>query len=149
MLGSRTRVKKRSCTHGYGNLSHSSLPRMSQVSCVIEMHRTDLSNYVPEFVPYVFQIFAALLEAAPTSPLPANFSSLLGPILAPTVWETRGNVPGCARFLSAMVPKAKQAIVESQQLVQILGIFQRLLASKKTESNAFDILESVVATFDG
>ncbi|POS76247.1 importin alpha re-exporter [Diaporthe helianthi] len=108
-----------------------------------------LTEDVSEFVPYVFQIFAALLEAAPTSPLPANFSSLLGPILAPTVWETRGNVPGCARFLSAMVPKAKQAIAESQQLVQILGIFQRLLASKKTEGNAFDILEPVVATFDG
>lgn len=108
-----------------------------------------MADRTPEFVPYVFQIFAALLEAAPTSPLPADFNSLLGPILAPTVWETRGNVPGCARFLSAMVPKAKQAIVESQQLVQILGIFQRLLASKKTESNAFDILESVVATFDG
>lgn len=108
-----------------------------------------MTNHVTEFVPYVFQIFAALLEAAPTSPLPADFSSLLGPILTPTVWETRGNVPGCARFLSAMVPKAKQAIVESNQLVPILGIFQRLLASKKTETNAFDILESVVATFDG
>lgn len=70
-------------------------------------------------------------------------------ILQPTVWETRGNVPGCARFLSAMVPKAKQAIVDHKQLEQILGVFQRLLASKKTEQNAFDILESVVCSFDG
>ncbi|KAJ0114953.1 importin alpha re-exporter [Diaporthe amygdali] len=108
-----------------------------------------LNEDVSEFVPYVFQVFAALLEAAPTSPLPAEFSSLLGPILAPTVWETRGNVPGCARFLSAMIPRAKQTVLESQQLVQILGIFQRLFSSKKTETNAFDILESVVATFDG
>lgn len=108
-----------------------------------------MTDHISEFVPYVFQIFAALLEAAPTSPLPADFSSLLGPILAPTVWDTRGNVPGCARFLAAMIPKARQTILESQQLVQILGIFQRLLASKKTETNAFDILESVVATFDG
>lgn len=58
-------------------------------------------------------------------------------------------MPGCARFLSAMIPRAKQTILESQQLVQILGIFQRLFSSKKTETNAFDILESVVATFDG
>jgi exportin-2 (importin alpha re-exporter) len=90
-----------------------------------------------------------LLEAAPASPLPANFNTLLGPILAPTVWETRGNVPGCARFLAAMIPKAKQTIVDNKQLVQILGIFQRLLAIKKTEQNAFDILEAVAATFDG
>lgn len=135
--------------HACGSLSPTSLTRMCQVSGGTGIYRTGLTNHIPEFVPYVFQIFAALLEAAPTSPLPANFSSLLGPILTPTVWETRGNVPGCARFLSAMVPKAKQAIVGSNQLVPILGIFQRLLASKKTETNAFDILESVVAAFDG
>ncbi|KUI61081.1 Importin alpha re-exporter [Cytospora mali] len=108
-----------------------------------------LNEDVSEFVPYVFQIFAALLETAPASPLPANFITLLGLILAPTVWETRGNVPGCARFLAAMIPKAKQTIVDNKQLVQILGIFQRLLAIKKTEQNAFDILEAVAATFDG
>lgn len=102
-----------------------------------------------EFVPYVFQIFSSLIEATPSNELPANFTTLLGPILAPTVWETRGNVPGCARFLSAIVPKAKRVILENRQLEQVLGIFQRLLAGKKTESNAFDILESVVAAFDG
>lgn len=48
-----------------------------------------------------------------------------------------------------MIPKARQSIIDNKQLVQILGIFQRLLAVKKTEQNAFDILESVAATFDG
>lgn len=108
-----------------------------------------LSNNYSEFVPYVFQIFAALLEANPSSSLPPNFSDLLALILQPAVWETRGNVPGCARFLSAIVPKAKKPILAQKQLEQILGVFQRLLASKKTEQNAFDILESVVASFDG
>lgn len=103
-----------------------------------------------EFVPYVFQIFAALLEASPaTTEVPGNFSSLLGPILAPTVWETRGNVPGCVRFLSAMIPRAKRAILENRQLEQILGVFQKLLAFKKLEQYAFDILEAVVGAFDG
>lgn len=97
----------------------------------------------------MFQIFAALLEAHPSSALPPNFSDLLALILQPAVWETRGNVPGCARFLSAIVPKAKNPILAQKQLEQILGVFQRLLASKKTEQNAFDILESVVASFDG
>lgn len=108
-----------------------------------------LNEDVSEFLPYVFQIFATLLEATPTNELPANFSTLLGPILAPTVWETRSNVPACARFLSAMIPKAKRSILEARQLEQILGVFQRVLAFKKTELIAFDILESVVAAFDG
>lgn len=102
-----------------------------------------------EFVPYVFQIFAALLEDTAANELPANFSTLLEPILAPAVWETRSNVPACSRFLSAMIPKAKRAILEKRQLEQVLGVFQKLLAFKKTETNAFDILESVVAAFDG
>lgn len=102
-----------------------------------------------EFVPYVFQIFAALLENTPASELPANFSTLLEPILAPAVWETRSNVPACARFLAAMIPKAKRTILEKRQLEQVLGIFQKLLAFKKTEINAFDILDAVVSAFDG
>lgn len=51
--------------------------------------------------------------------------------------------------MAAMIPKAKQTIIDNKQLVQILGIFQRLLAMKKTDPYAFDILEAVAATFDG
>ncbi len=81
------------------------------------------------------------------SPLPDKFKTLIPPVLTPTVWETRGNVPGCARFLSAIIPKAKEAIMAENQLEPILGIFQRLMSSKKTELNACDVLEAVVSTF--
>lgn len=102
---------------------------------------------LPEFVPYVFQLFAALLESSPNTVAPNNFLNLLKPVLSHTVWETRGNVPGCARFLSAIVPKVAEGIVAEGHLEAILGIFQRLLASKKTEPNAFDILEAIVGSF--
>ncbi|KAL1884176.1 hypothetical protein VTK73DRAFT_5312 [Phialemonium thermophilum] len=108
-----------------------------------------LNEEVTEFVPYVFQIFAALLEIDVSRPLPENFKSLVKPLTAPTVWETRGNVPGCARFLSAIIPKAASEILANKQLELILGIFQKLVSGKKTEQNAFDILEAVTATFDG
>ncbi|CAN8095921.1 unnamed protein product [Discula destructiva] len=108
-----------------------------------------LNEDVSEFVPYVFQIFSALIEATPTNELPGTIGTLFAFILEPAVWETRGNVPGCARFLTAMIPKGKRVILETGQLEQILGVFQRLLAGKKTEPYAFDILESVVVAFDG
>lgn len=100
-----------------------------------------------EFVPYVFQIFAMLLELNPTSPLPGNFKALLDGILAPGPWEIRGNIPPLARFISAIMPKATQEILAEQKLEPILSIFQRLLAGKKTEQSAFDILEAVVCSF--
>ena len=106
------------------------------------------ANVSAEFVPYVFQIFAALLEANPSSPLPENFKTLIPPVLLPTVWDTRGNVPGVARFLAAIIPKATQSIVAEKQLEPILGIFQRLMSGKKTEQNAFDVLEAVAGSFD-
>ncbi|KAK0652263.1 CAS/CSE protein [Cercophora newfieldiana] len=108
---------------------------------------TILVEDVSEFVPYVFQIFALLLELNPTSELPGDFKALLDNILAPGPWDTRGNVPPLARFMSAIMPKAASAIVAEQKLEPILTIFQRLLTGKKTEQNAFDILEAVIASF--
>lgn len=97
----------------------------------------------------MFQIFAALLEADRSSALSDNFKTLITPLTTPTVWETRGNVPGCARFLAAIIPKATGEIQAGNQLEPVLGIFQQLLSGKKTEQNAFDILEAIVGSFQG
>ncbi|KAM7189624.1 CAS/CSE protein, C-terminus domain containing protein [Naviculisporaceae sp. PSN 640] len=107
-----------------------------------------LQEDVSEFVPYVFQIFALVLELNPSSPIPGDFKALIEGVLAPTPWETRGNVPPLARFLAAIIPKAAAEIVAEKKLEPILSIFQRLLSGKKTEQTSFDILEAVVATFD-
>ena len=64
--------------------------------------------------------------------------------MLPTTWETRGNVPALTRLLVALIPRASQYIVAENQVQPILGIFQGLLRGKKTEQNAFDLLESVV-----
>ncbi|KAL1892062.1 importin-alpha export receptor [Sporothrix stenoceras] len=103
-----------------------------------------LKEDVSEFVPYVFQIFSALLETNPNLALPDHYKTLMPVLLNDTIWETRGNVPACARFLSVILPKVKDAIVAENQILPILEIFGRLFASKKTEQNALDILESVV-----
>ncbi len=108
-----------------------------------------LTHHPAEFVPYVFQIFAMLLELNPSSPIPGDFKPLIEGVLAPGLWETRGNVPPLSRFISAIIPKAAQEIVAEKKLEIILSIFQRLLGGKKTEQNSFDILEAVVGTFTG
>ena len=56
-------------------------------------------------------------------------------------------MPGCARFLSAIIPRAKDAILAENQLEPVLGIFQRLISGKKTETNAYDVLEAIVGAF--
>lgn len=106
-----------------------------------------LQNNVEEFMPYVFQLIAALLEKEPTKPLPPQFLSLVAPVLAPQLWEQRGNVPALIRLLSALVPRAADALQQNDQVNNVLGIFQKLVSSKAYEGYGFDLLETVVTTF--
>ncbi|KAJ8119394.1 hypothetical protein ONZ43_g3645 [Nemania bipapillata] len=81
-----------------------------------------ITEDVNEFMPYVFQLFAKLLELNPSGALPNHYQALVPPLMA------------------------TQYIVTENQVQPILGIFQGLLRGKKTEQNAFDLLESVVSS---
>lgn len=100
-------------------------------------------------MPYVFQLFAALLETRPQGPLSEFYKALVGPVLSPTLWESRGNVPALARLLSSIIPRAAADIVAQDQVEPILGIFQKLMAGKtRTELYGFDVLEAVITSCD-
>lgn len=101
-----------------------------------------------EFIPYIFQILAQLLESSPADSVSDNYRALLGPLLQPTLWETRGNIPACTRLLSALIPRVAKTIVAENHLEAVLGIFQRLLNGKKSELNAFDVLDAVINSFE-
>ncbi|KAI1391113.1 putative mportin-alpha export receptor [Hypoxylon trugodes] len=107
-----------------------------------------ITEEVNEFIPYVFQLLAKLLELNPSGALPTHFQALVSPLMMPTLWETRGNVPALTRLLAAILPRASGSIVAENQLQSVLGIFQTLLAGKKTEQNAFDLLESIVLSIN-
>lgn len=106
-----------------------------------------LSKPVDEFIPYVFQLVAALFEAEPTKPLTEQYKQLIAPILGPSVWEQRGNIPAATRLLSAIVPRAADELLSANQVVSVLGIFQKLVSTKVYEGYGFDLLETVVTTF--
>jgi exportin-2 (importin alpha re-exporter) len=105
------------------------------------------TDYVLEFMPYVFQLFAALLEARPHGPLSDFYKALVAPVLMPALWESKGNVPALARLLSSIIPRSAADIVANNQVEPILGIFQKLMAGKtRTELYGFDVLEAVVTS---
>ena len=108
-----------------------------------------LQGEVSEFMPYVFQLFAALLEARPDGPLSEFYKALVAPVLMPTLWESKGNVPALARLLSSLIPRSGADIVANNQLEPILGIFQKLMSGKtRTELYSFDVLEAVITSID-
>ncbi|CAL5868610.1 uncharacterized protein PFLUO_LOCUS2837 [Penicillium psychrofluorescens] len=106
-----------------------------------------LQGDVQEFMPYIFQLFAALLEANPSATLPTYYQELIGPILMPVMWDSKGNIPALVRLLSSVIPRGSQYILEHNQIEPILGIFQKLVSTKANEAYGFDLLESVVANF--
>lgn len=104
-----------------------------------------LQGDIAEFTPYVFQILAQLLEYRSAPGLGDAYQSLFGALMAPVTWDKKGNVPALSRLLQAYIRKAANDLMAS--LDPILGVFQKLLASKATEVSAFDILSSSVIYF--
>eukprot|EP00878_Enallax_costatus_P016271 GHUV01017068.1.p1 GENE.GHUV01017068.1~~GHUV01017068.1.p1 ORF type:complete len:703 (+),score=205.92 GHUV01017068.1:410-2518(+) len=102
-----------------------------------------LSNDVQEFHPYVFQIFAQLIELS-TPPLKASYMQLFPPILQPIFWERHGNVPALTRLLAAFLAKAGPEVGTRERLPPILGVFQKLISSKANDQYGFQLMSAIV-----
>jgi exportin-2 (importin alpha re-exporter) len=97
-----------------------------------------------EFTPYVFQVLAQLLEYRPhEAGLGEAYTTLFPPLLTASLWEKTGNVPGLTRLIQGYLKHAASDLVAQGRLTPLLGIFQKLNASKATESDAFDLLSSL------
>lgn len=103
--------------------------------------QTVLQMDVTEFIPYVFQVFAQLLEYGPG--MSAAYTALFPPLLTPALWESKGNVPALTRLLQAYLKKGPKDIVSNNYLEGLLGIFQKLLSARYSENYAFDLLNSL------
>ncbi|KAI9772860.1 MAG: importin-alpha export receptor [Geoglossum simile] len=102
---------------------------------------------IQEFIPYVFQLLAALLEANSSASLPDYYRSLIPSILMPVLWESKGNVPALVKLVTSIIPRGTSEMARDGQVEPVLGVFQKLVSTKANESYGFDILESVIAHF--
>jgi exportin-2 (importin alpha re-exporter) len=69
---------------------------------------------------------------------------ILPPLLSPTLWERPANVPALSRLLQAYFMKGADQVTAKGHLMPILGIFQKLIASKSNDHEGFYLLESIV-----
>ena len=100
-----------------------------------------------EFIPYVFQLFAALLEANPSGSLSEYYKSLIAPILTPSLWQSKGNVPALVRLLTAIIQRGAADVEQGGHLETVLGIFSQMVGTKTNEAYGFELLESIIANF--
>jgi exportin-2 (importin alpha re-exporter) len=102
---------------------------------------------VQEFAPYVFQVLAQMLECRP-APLPPHYMQLFPPLLSPQLWERQGNVPALVRLLEAYLTRAPVELVHGNHLTGVLGVFQKLNASRAHDHEGFYILNALVEHLD-
>lgn len=116
------------------------------ISLILPALLSILGDDAQEFVPYIFQILAYLLELLPNSqPLPEDYKNLIKPLLSPIVWEFRGNVPGITRLLISILEQDPSVFSNNEEsLTPLLGVFQKLIASKVNDIYGFDLLESIL-----
>ncbi|GAB4819020.1 hypothetical protein N2152v2_006066 [Parachlorella kessleri] len=108
-----------------------------------------LQEDVQEFHPYVFQIFAQLMEVrGPGDKLPDTYLLIFPPLLTPVFWERSGNIPALVRLLQAYLSKAGPEVVARGYLAGVLGVFQKLLSSKAHDHEGFYILNTLIEYLD-
>lgn len=102
-----------------------------------------LKNDVQEFHPYVFQILAQLIDIN-EPPLGPAYMMIFPPLLNPMFWERPGNIPALTRLLVSFLSKAGQEIVAGGHLTAMLGVFQKLVASKANDVYGFMLLRGIL-----
>ncbi|EDO15383.1 hypothetical protein Kpol_460p18 [Vanderwaltozyma polyspora DSM 70294] len=116
---------------------------MQLIESMMPIYLSILSEDIQEFIPYIFQIIAFAIERSGT--ISDSIKQLAQPILSPTVWELKGNIPAVTRLLKAFI-KTDPSIFPD--LVPVLGVFQRLIASKIHDLQGFELLECIMLTID-
>lgn len=113
-----------------------------------------LQQDVVEFAPYVFQLLAQMIEARNCDngdALPASYLGIFPALLAPSLWDRQANVTPLVRLLEAYLRKAPREIVSgaasgpgaANHLTGVLGVFQKLAASRAQDHQGFFILNAL------
>ncbi|KAG2131005.1 CAS/CSE protein [Suillus clintonianus] len=103
-----------------------------------------LQQDIDQYIPYVFQILAQMLEAHTTG-VPSEYRSLLPFLLTPTCWQQKGSIPGLVKLLKAFLARDAAEMVKTGQITAVLAVVQqRLIPSKINDGWGFELLQGVV-----
>lgn len=100
---------------------------------------------IMEFLPYVFQMLSLLMEIRQTiGSVPDPYVALLPCLLSPILWERPGNITPLIRLLCTFVKQASPQIQAQGKLMGVLGVFQKMIASKSNDHEGFYLLQNLI-----
>lgn len=96
-----------------------------------------------EFMPYAFQMLSLLIEIGP-APISETYTTIYPTLLTPVLWEQQGNIPALVRLNQAFIQKSPKQVCSGQLLLNLLGVFQKLIASKTNDHEGFYLVNSLI-----
>lgn len=103
-----------------------------------------LQQDVVEFSPYVFQMLSLLLDVRDLSAaVPEPYWALFPCLLSPTLWDRSGNVTPLIKLISAFIRRGSSQIASMNKLSAVLGVFQKMIASKANDHEGFFLLQTL------
>lgn len=106
-----------------------------------------LQQDIQEFIPYVFQILALLLELQTEPGVPESYMALFVCLLSPVLFERQANIHPLNRLLCAFVSHGAQQIIMQDKTSSLLGVFQKLIASKANDHEGFLLMQTIIEHF--
>ena len=104
-----------------------------------------LQTDIMEFLPYVFQMLSLLMEIRQTiGSVPDPYLALFPCLLSPILWERPGNITPLIRLLCTFVKQASPQIHAQGKLMAVLGVFQKMIASKSNDHEGFYLLQNMI-----
>lgn len=103
-----------------------------------------LQQDIDQYIPYVFQLLAQMLELH-TSDVPPAYRELLPFLLTPASWQQKGSIPGLVKLLKAFLARDGRQMVATGQYMSVLAVVQqRLIPSKINDGWGFELLQAVM-----
>lgn len=107
-----------------------------------------LQNDIMEFLPYVFQMLSLLMEIRQSiGSVPEPYFALFPCLLSPVLWERPGNITPLMRLLCTFVKQASPQIQAQGKLMSVLGVFQKMIASKSNDHEGFYLLQNLISYY--
>ena len=103
-----------------------------------------LSQDVQEFTPYVLQLLNLILNAQAVGAVSDRFTKLYIDFMSPVHWEKSANIRPLTELMHTYIEKIGQLIISQNRLDALLGIFQKLLASKATDHEALALFQTMM-----
>ncbi|CAN0158653.1 unnamed protein product, partial [Ectocarpus sp. 8 AP-2014] len=114
-----------------------------ELTSLFSATETSPLNYLSiDFVP--FFAWSCVVSCWRNTTSRQGYKGLFAPLLSPSVWERKGNIPAVTRLLQAYLSKNAVAVVEWGSLAGVLGTFQKLLSTRANEAYAFQLLGTII-----